>query len=92
MAGIPSIDNPSHLSRGYGDNSHLNVGVSDFANGSAGSERRGRFDEDFDARTRGSSIIEGHESLLDAERGLCTVAQWHPQEKGLAQARQQSEA
>jgi hypothetical protein len=61
MAGIPSIDNPSHLSRGYGDNSHLNVGVSDFANGSAGSDRRGRFDEDFDARTRGSSIIDGHD-------------------------------
>jgi len=61
MAAIPGIDDPSHLSRGYGDNSHLNVGVSDFANGSAGSERRGRFDEDFDARTRGSSIIDGHD-------------------------------
>ena len=62
MAGIPAIDDPSHLNRGYGDNSHLNVGVSDFANGSAGNERRGRFDEDFDARTRGSSIIEGHDA------------------------------
>jgi|SRR5690242_8947390 len=59
MAGIPSIDDPSHLSRGYGDSSHLNVGVNDFATSSGSHERRGRFEEDFDARTRGSSVIDG---------------------------------
>ncbi|KAJ4984068.1 PH domain-containing protein [Stagonosporopsis vannaccii] len=59
MAGIPSVDDPSHLSRGYGDSSHLNVGVNDFATSSGSHERRGRFEEDFDARTRGSSVIDG---------------------------------
>ncbi|KAF3004950.1 hypothetical protein E8E13_007636 [Curvularia kusanoi] len=59
MAGIPSIDDPSHLSRGYGDGSHLNVGVNDFATSGGQHERLGRFEEDFDARTRGSSVIEG---------------------------------
>ncbi|KAF1362422.1 PH domain-containing protein [Lizonia empirigonia] len=59
MAGVPSIDDPSHLSRGYGDSSHLNVGVNDFATSGGQHERLGRFEEDFDARTRGSSIIDG---------------------------------
>jgi hypothetical protein len=59
MAGVPSIDDPSHLSRGYGGNSHLNVGVNDFATSGTQNERLGRFEEDFDARTRGSSVIEG---------------------------------
>lgn len=59
MAGVPSIDDPSHLSRGYGDSSHLNVGVNDFATSGGSQERRGRFEEDFDARTRGSSVIDG---------------------------------
>ncbi len=59
MAGVPSIDDPSHLSRGYGDNSHLNVGVNDFATSGSQYERRGRFEEDFDARTRGSSVLDG---------------------------------
>ncbi|KAJ4341650.1 phosphatidylinositol 4,5-bisphosphate-binding protein [Didymella glomerata] len=61
MAGVPSIDDPSHLSRGYGDNSHLNVGVNDFATGGGQQERIGRFEENFDARTRGSSVIDGGE-------------------------------
>lgn len=61
---VPSIDDPSHLSRGYGGGSHLDVGVNDFANDQYGSsnpheERRGRFEETFDARTRGSSVLEG---------------------------------
>lgn len=59
MAGVPSIDDPSHLSRGYGNSSHLNVGVNDFATGGGQHERLGRFEEDFDARTRGSSVIDG---------------------------------
>lgn len=59
MAGVPSIDDPSHLSRGYGDSSHLNVGVNDFATSGGQHERLGRFEEDFDARTRGSSVLDG---------------------------------
>lgn len=61
MAGVPSIDDPSHLSRGYGDSGHLNVGVNDFATSGGQPERLGRFEEDFDARTRGSSVIDGGE-------------------------------
>ncbi|KAF2129793.1 hypothetical protein P153DRAFT_375435 [Dothidotthia symphoricarpi CBS 119687] len=60
---VPSIDNPAHLSRGYGnDSSHLDVGVNDFASPGAAygqHERLGRFEEDFDARTRGPSILDG---------------------------------
>jgi len=58
---VPDIDDPSHLSKGYGGSSQLDVGVEDFAGTSAGvhSERRGRFEEDFDARTRGSSVLDG---------------------------------
>lgn len=69
---VPAPHDPNHLSRGYGDSSHLNVGVNDFASTPANpvdlsplaqslpeSQRRGRFEETFDARTRGSSIISG---------------------------------
>lgn len=59
MAGVPSIDDPSHISRGYGDASQPNVGVNDFATSSGQHERLGRFEEDFDARTRGSSVLDG---------------------------------
>ena len=59
MAGIPSIDDPSHLSRGYGDSSYMSTGVDDFAASGGQHERLGRFEEDFDARTRGSSVIDG---------------------------------
>jgi hypothetical protein len=55
---VPLIDDPAHISRGYGGSS-----VNDFANSPAGAQnersRLGRFEEDFDARTRGSSIIDG---------------------------------
>ncbi|KAI4634420.1 hypothetical protein J4E83_001738 [Alternaria metachromatica] len=55
---VPHIDDPAHLSRGYGTSA-----VNDFGNSplSAPNERSrlGRFEEDFDARTRGSSVIEG---------------------------------
>ncbi|KAF9701598.1 hypothetical protein EKO04_000668 [Ascochyta lentis] len=61
MAGVPSIDDPSHISRGYGDSSQPNVGVNDFATSGGQHARRGRFEEDFDARTRGSSVIDGDE-------------------------------
>lgn len=55
---VPSIDDPSHLSRGYGSSSHLDVGVNDFA-GSQVNGRHGKFAEDFDAHTRGSSVVDG---------------------------------
>lgn len=55
---VPHIDDPAHLSRGYGTSA-----VNDFGNSplSAPNERSrlGRFEEDFDARTRGSSVLEG---------------------------------
>ena len=80
---VPGIDDPSHLSRGYGSSSHLNtVGVNDFADDHYGSsapeERRGRFEEDFDARTRGSSVIDGdapQRSASRASRGSTTLNQ-----------------
>jgi hypothetical protein len=82
---VPDIDDPSHLSRGYGSSSHLNnVGVNDYANDHYGSsapdERRGRgkFDEDFDARTRGSSVLDGdipQRSASRASRASSTLNQ-----------------
>jgi hypothetical protein len=81
-APVPDINDPSHLSKGYGSSSHLNVGVNDFANdhygASAREERRGRFDEDFDARTRGSSVLDGdvpQRSASRASRGSTTLNQ-----------------
>ncbi|KAF3053493.1 hypothetical protein E8E11_010566 [Didymella keratinophila] len=74
MAGVPSIDDPSHLSRGYGNNSHLNVGVNNFATSGGQHERMGRFEEDFDARTRGSSVIDGGDvPQRSASRASSTV-------------------
>ena len=74
MAGVPSIDDPSHLSKGYGDGSYLNVGMNDFATSGGQRERVGRFEEDFDARTRGSSVIEGGElPQRSASRASSTV-------------------
>ncbi|KAH6637567.1 PH domain-containing protein [Boeremia exigua] len=70
MAGVPSIDDPSHLSRGYGDSSHLQVGVNDFA---TTPERRGRFEEEFDARTRGSSVLDGDLPQRSASRASSTL-------------------
>lgn len=55
---VPHIEDPAHISRGYGNSS-----VNDFANSPAGAQhdrsRLGRFEEDFDARTRGSSVLDG---------------------------------
>lgn len=71
--GVPTPTDPAHLSRGYGANSHLNVDGNDFATTPSApvessplsqslnrhdSERLGgRFEENFDARTRGSSVL-----------------------------------
>jgi hypothetical protein len=76
---VPSIDDPSHLNRGYG--SATNVGVNDFAAdqyGSAPAERRGRFEESFDASTRGASVLDGElpqRSASRASRGSTTLNQ-----------------
>jgi len=79
---VPGIDDPSHLSRGYGSSSALNVGVNDFANDHYGSsvpdERRGRFEETFDAPTRGGSVLDGdipQRSASRASRGSTTLNQ-----------------
>lgn len=58
---VPDIDDPSYLNRGYGGTSQHGLGIQDFSNASGGvhSERRGRFEENFDARTRGSSVLDG---------------------------------
>jgi hypothetical protein len=70
--GVPTPNDPAHLSRGYGANSHLNPDGTDFATTPSApvessplsqslnrydSERLGRFEENFDARTRGSSVL-----------------------------------
>jgi hypothetical protein len=77
---VPGIDDPSHLSRGYGSSSAINVGVNDFANygASAPEERRGRFEENFDASTRGGSVLDGEipqRSASRASRGSTTLNQ-----------------
>lgn len=58
---VPDIDDPSYLNRGYGGTSQHGLGIQDFSDASGGvhSERRGRFEENFDARTRGSSVLDG---------------------------------
>jgi hypothetical protein len=78
---VPGVEDPSHLSRGYGSSSQLNVGVNDFADdhyGSAPAERRGRFEENFDARTRGASVLDGdipQRSASRASRASTTLNQ-----------------
>ncbi|KAH7378715.1 hypothetical protein BKA66DRAFT_513140 [Pyrenochaeta sp. MPI-SDFR-AT-0127] len=71
---VPNIDDPSHLSRGYGNSSHLDAGYNDFTNtpGDAQNERLGRFEEDFDARTRGSSVLDGDVPQRSASRASRT--------------------
>jgi hypothetical protein len=63
---VPTPHDPSHLNRGYGAASHQNVEATDFAahptdssplSQSMQQQRLGRFEEDFDARTRGSSVL-----------------------------------
>jgi hypothetical protein len=80
---VPDIDDPSHLNKGYGALPQQSVGVSDFADehygSSAPGERRGRFEEDFDARTRGSSVLDGGDvpqrSASRASRASTTLNQ-----------------
>jgi hypothetical protein len=80
---VPDIDNPSHLNRGYGVPPQQSDGVSDFVDdhysASAPGERRGRFEEDFDARTRGSSVLDGGDvpqrSASRASRASTTLNQ-----------------
>lgn len=69
---IPTPHDPSHLSRGYGESAGLSTAATDFATTPAHpadasplsqslqrheSTRMGRFEENFDARTRGSSVL-----------------------------------
>ncbi|KAJ6201441.1 hypothetical protein J3E72DRAFT_180176 [Bipolaris maydis] len=53
---VPQVDDPAHLSRGYG------TGTADFASSPPqphyDRSRLGRFEEDFDAPTRGTSVID----------------------------------
>ncbi|KAL6149952.1 phosphatidylinositol 4 [Exserohilum turcicum] len=60
---VPQVDDPAHLSRGYGSAPHSHAAINDFSPSSPAAhhdrERRGRFDEDFDAPTRGSSVVDG---------------------------------
>ncbi|CAE7209905.1 ph domain protein [Pyrenophora teres f. teres] len=62
-APVPQVDDPTHLTRGYGTSAPTQYGLHDFTDGPASApqerSRLGRFEEDFDARTRGSSIIDG---------------------------------
>ncbi|KAF2868911.1 hypothetical protein BDV95DRAFT_499078 [Massariosphaeria phaeospora] len=67
---VPTPRDPAHLSRGYGTASQLEADTDDFATTPANptdasplsqslqSQRRGRFEEDFDARTRGPSVLD----------------------------------
>ncbi|XP_014555557.1 hypothetical protein COCVIDRAFT_38760 [Bipolaris victoriae FI3] len=54
---VPQVDDPAYLSRGYG------TGTNDFASSPPATHydrsRLGRFEEDFDAPTRGTSVIDG---------------------------------
>jgi hypothetical protein len=65
---VPSIEDPSHISRGYGNPANADVGVNDFAGAQHDRSRLGRFEEDFDARTRGSSVIDGDMPMRSSSR------------------------
>jgi hypothetical protein len=72
---VPTPVDPAHLSRGYGGASHLNTEATDFAPAPApapanpADARLGRFEENFDARTRGSSVLgDGHGDVEVPER------------------------
>lgn len=69
---VPTPNDPAHLSRGYGASSHLDVDANDLATAPAHptdsspfsqslqaqqNQRLGRFEENFEARTRGSSVL-----------------------------------
>lgn len=75
---VPAIDDPAQLSKGYGSSSHLNTDANDFAHvpaAGAHHERVGRFEEDFDARTRGSSVLDGDEPQRSLSRASSTLNQ-----------------
>jgi hypothetical protein len=82
---VPAPHDPVHLSRGYGDSS-LGVDANDFASSSVNPmgpspisqslpDRRGRFEESFDAQTRGSSIIGGDERIERSASRASTLNQ-----------------
>lgn len=63
---VPTPQEPAHLNSGSGAASHADIDATDFTSNptepshlsqSMPQQRHGRFEEDFDARTRGSSII-----------------------------------
>ncbi|KAF2737908.1 hypothetical protein EJ04DRAFT_460178 [Polyplosphaeria fusca] len=57
---VPTPTDPTHLSRGYGPSSHLQADANEFGATPANPhepQRLGRFEENFDARTRGSSVL-----------------------------------
>ncbi|KAF1956590.1 hypothetical protein CC80DRAFT_412755 [Byssothecium circinans] len=87
---VPAPHDPAHLSRGYGDASRGNIAANDFATPSANAldpsplsqslpnhhgGRRGRFEESFDATTRGSSILGGDERLERSASRASTLNQ-----------------
>src|SRR5689334_11211027 len=97
---VPAPQDPAHLSRGYGGTSHLHVDTNDFATTPANptdssplsqslqrhpSDRLGRFGEDFDARTRGSSVV-GHGDQVP-ERSASRASRASTLHQGAAPAR-----
>lgn len=73
---MPTPHDPAHLNRGYGASSQLDVETNDFSTTPANpietsplsqslqrqqSQRLGRFEEDFDAPTRGPSVLGDHD-------------------------------
>ncbi|KAF2641326.1 hypothetical protein P280DRAFT_398625 [Massarina eburnea CBS 473.64] len=79
-APVPAPNDPAHLSRGYG------VDADDFATPMASSplaqslptlhgDRRGRFEETFDAQTRGSSLVGGDQRLERSASRASTLNQ-----------------
>ncbi|KAF2007944.1 hypothetical protein P154DRAFT_419475 [Amniculicola lignicola CBS 123094] len=78
---VPTPHDPAHLSRGYGDSSHLDIDANDFATTPSHPQdssplsqsypqpqRYGRFEEDFDAKTRGSSVLMDDSMQRSASR------------------------
>ncbi|KAL5113608.1 phosphatidylinositol 4,5-bisphosphate-binding protein [Pleosporales sp. CAS-2024a] len=79
VAAVPGVDDASHLGRGYGASSALSLGGHDFGHAAYASsmpdERRGRFEESFDAPTRGHSVLDGELPQRSASRGSTTLHQ-----------------
>jgi hypothetical protein len=87
---VPTPDDPAHISRGYGASSHLDIGTNDFVTTPANpmdssplsqslqhsdSQRRGRFEETFDARTRGPSVLGDGEAPQRSSSRASTLNQ-----------------